>query len=77
MEYQRHGATDDGHGETGGHGDAPAEERPRDLVLGGFGLLNVFVLGAAAWVRRRDRSVLAHKAAAKATRSETPKDESR
>lgn len=62
-----HGQTG-GPGHTGHDGPAPAHpggahdaspgaatERPRGLVLGGFGLLNGAVLGAAAVLRRRTR----------------------
>ncbi|MCR6688595.1 hypothetical protein [Cellulomonas sp.] len=58
-----HGPAHGDHDETapthpaGGHAapdEAPA--RPRGLVLGGFGLLNGAVLGAAAVLRRRTRA---------------------
>lgn len=53
-------AADDGHGDEGS-----SAERPRELVLGGFGLLNALVFAAAALLRRRDRAAAARKAAAR------------
>jgi hypothetical protein len=74
MPVDDHGTTgDDDHGGAaagggdadGGHGDGdPTAERPRELVLGGFGLLNGLVFAAAALLRRRDRAAAARKAAA-------------
>ena len=58
--HDSHGTTaedsdhdDGGHG-TGGHDDTgPAPDRPRALVLGGFGAFNGLVLATAAVLRRR------------------------
>ncbi len=43
------------HSQSGAHGEAnaPAAERPRELVLGGFALVNVFIVLAAGIARRR------------------------
>ncbi len=68
-----HGTTgDDDHGAAtgsgdadGGHGDGePTPEQPRELVLGGFGLLNALVFAGATLLRRRDRAATARRAAA-------------
>ena len=61
-----HGAAAAGGGDAdGGHGDGePTAERPRELVLGGFGLLNGLVFAAAALLRRRDRAAATGRAAA-------------
>ncbi len=65
-----HGPTDDDDHDDddadGGHGDeGSTAERPRELVLGGFGLLNALVFAGAALLRRRDRTAAARKAAAR------------
>jgi hypothetical protein len=87
MPVDDHGTTsDDGHGgaaggedAAGGHGDeGPVAEQPRELVLGGFGLLNGLVFAAAALLRRRDRAAAARKAAATIERAFiSPTDASR
>lgn len=89
QEMASHEPTTDGHDEeddaaaghddgAGGHGDAaPAEERPRAAVLGGFVAINGLVLGAAALTRRRDRAAAALKARRTPATSESGKDASR
>ena len=88
MPVDDHGTTgDDDHGGAAagsgdadaGHGDeVPVAEQPRELVLGGFGLLNGLVFAAAALLRRRDRAAAARKAAAAIERaSSSPMDASR
>ena len=80
-----HGPTDDDdHDDAadaadGGHGDEePTAERPRELVLGGFGLLNALVFAGAALLRRRDRAAAARKAAPRIEHaSSSPTDASR
>ena len=88
MPVDDHGTTgDDDHGDAaagdgdadGGHEDGePTAERPRELVLGGFGLLNGLVFAGAALLRRRDRAAAARKAAATIERAFiSPTDASR
>lgn len=75
-----HGGAAAGSGDVdGGHGDGePIAERPRELVLGGFGLLNGLVFAAAALLRRRDRAAAARTAAATIERAFiSPTDASR
>ena len=68
-------ADDHGDGPADEHGEAPADDhgdeaaagsRPRELVLGGFGLLNALAFAGAAILRRRDRAAAARKAAHRA-----------
>ena len=80
MPVDDHGGAAAGDGDAdGGHEDGePTAERPRELVLGGFGLLNGLVFAGAALLRRRDRAAAARKAAATIERAFiSPTDASR
>ena len=80
MPVDDHGDAAAGDGDAdGGHEDGePTAERPRELVLGGFGLLNGLVFAGAALLRRRDRAAAARKAAATIERAFiSPTDASR
>ena len=70
-------AAGDGHEEVG-HDEVAVEQRPREMVLGGFLTLNSVAFAGAAWLRRRDRLAAARMARRQAgSISSTTRDASR